>query len=172
MKKIDLLPGDVFGEYSGNLLAKSIDGIQWLWSTDRQATYNHTGIITGPDGGTFEALWTIKEANLWDKDRLGHQIIVARYNGCSGPKKKGELENIKKYHLGQWYPWWRLFMHVLPPLAKINVFKRPVCSELTARYLYFIGARHGHWAGTRPDTLVDEWNMSKDFEIVFEGPLL
>lgn len=170
-KEIILMPGDTFGTYSHKLIAHSINVIQWIWSNDSKAVYNHTGIIQNAEGKTLEAsLWTISEPNLFEESK-GEQVIIARYNGCSLEKKKQELENLKAYHLKQWYPWWRLFMHIIPPLAKVNIFKRPVCSELTARYLYFIGARHEHWSGTRPDTLVDEWVKWKEFDILFEGNL-
>lgn len=167
---VELQPGDLFGVYSDTLLAYGINIVQWLWSTDCDAKYNHTGIIQDATGKTFEALWTIREGNLF-KDYEGCQVIIARYTGCDLEKKIEELKNLKGYHLGQWYPWWRIFMHIVPPLAKINVFKRPVCSEATARYEYFLKARHEHWAGTKPDTLVDEWNRWRDFTIMFEGAL-
>jgi hypothetical protein len=169
-EEVTLMVGDVFGTYSGSFLAKGITAIQWFWSKDMDADYNHTGIIQGPEGRTFEALWTIREGELFEEYQ-GCQVIIARYTGCDEGKKQLELDNLKRKHSGQWYPWWRLFMHVVPPLARISVFKRPVCSELVARYLFFLGARHEHWAGTNPDTLVDEWNQWKHFDVIFEGKI-
>jgi len=169
MEQIKVMPGDVFATANPMALGKAINFMQRLWSHDFDSKYSHTGIIQAEDGTTFEALWTIREGNLF-ADYLGKQAIIARCE-ASPEKKVKELENLKAYHLGQWYPFWRLFMHVLPPLAKISIFKRPVCSELTARYLHFLGVRHGQWAGTNPDTLVDEWRNWRSFEIIYEGKI-
>jgi len=163
--------GDEFGEFSHHTLAHGINFFQALYAKDHNAKYNHTGIIINANGDTTEALWTIGPDSLWNPNRIGHRIIIVRYTGCSLEVKQKELANLIAYHKGQWYPWWRMFMHIVPPLAKISLFKRPVCSEYTARYEHFIGAGDSHWAGKRPDTLVDSWNQRSgdDYQIIYEG---
>ena len=148
-------------------LGKVINAAQWLWSKDGESTYSHAGIIIDPEGITFEALWTICKGHL--DAYLGDRVIIARCEAVSGPKKEGVLKALIVKHQGQWYPFWRLPMHLIPFLAKISVTKRPVCSELVAKYLYKLGVRHPQWAGTNPDTLADEWRRWRDFNIIYEG---
>ena len=164
---VKLLPGDLFGTSNPMALGKAINAAQWLWSKDGQSTYSHSGIVLDESGRTFEALWTIKTAHL--DEYTGSKIIIARCNAVSEQKREAVLKALIAEHSGQWYPFWRLFLHIIPPLAKLSVTKRPVCSELVAKYLFRLGQRHGQWAGTNPDTLVDEWTRWRGFEILFEG---
>lgn len=172
-----LQPGDVFGTRNPMALGRMINFIQKLWSKDSASKYSHSGIIIDEDGATFESLWTLNTGNLF-KAYTGKEIIVARpiskYDKAKLLTRKEKYTAVKKIiveHKGQWYPYWRLTLQLIPPLAKIVWFNRPVCSELVAKYLWYIKARHHQWAGTNPDTLADEWRIWKNFEVIFEGKL-
>jgi len=165
----DIKVGDVFATKNPMVLGRVINFIQAIWAKDSKSTYSHAGIITDQNGGTFESLWTIKRSNL--AGYRGEKVIIARWGNGKFQDKVAKLQKLMWEYGGQWYPMWRLPMHLIPPLAKISIIKRPVCSELVAKYLYLLGARHGQWAGTNPDTLVDEWRKWRDFEIIFEGVL-
>jgi len=162
--------GDFFGSTNPMALGRGINAIQWFWSKDAESIYSHSGIITGEDGTTLEALWTVKSGTLFT-DYAGDKVIIARYMDVSPARIRDELRALREQHEGNIYPFWRLGMHLFPPLAKVTWFDRLVCSELVAKYLYMIGARHPQYAGTSPDVLADEWHRWKNFEIVFEGEL-
>ena len=166
---IELQTGDVFGTRNPMALGRAINFMQKLWSHDGESTYSHSGIIISPEGKTFEALWTLDSQNLFEEYK-GCEVIIARPN-VEQEKKEQAIKSLIAQYKGTKYPFWRLFLHTIPPFAKISLFKIPVCSELTALYLYKIGIRHGQWAGTNPDTLADEWRRWKGFDIVFEGKL-
>lgn len=165
-----LQAGDVFGTRNPMALGRAINVIQRLWSHDNEAKYSHSGIILNSKGDTFESLWTIKKQNIWN-EYVGKEIIIARPLGVDPRVIDKVLKGLIAKHEGQWYPVWRLPLHILPPLAKIMWLNRPVCSELTAKYEWGIGIRHGQWAGTNPDTLADEWRRWKNIKIVWEGEL-
>lgn len=161
--------GMVFGTANPMALGRGINVIQNFWSRDGESTYSHSGIIKNDQGDTFEALWTVKSVNLL-KVYAGKNVIIAKPLVPPTIINAG-LERIIKEHEGQFYPFWRLGMHIIPPLAKIALFDRLVCSEIVAQYEYYIGARHEQYKGTSPDTLADEWVNWKNFEIVFQGIL-
>jgi len=165
-----LQPGDVFGTRNPMALGRAINFLQKIWSRDSESKYSHSGIILDEEGTTFEALWTIKKQNLFEAYG-GKEVIIARYTKGTDTIIKTELDFCLSCHEGQWYPIWRLPLHIFPPLAKIMLFHHPVCSELVAEFLCEIGARHCQWASTNPDTLADEWRRWKNFEIIWEGEL-
>ena len=169
---IQVKAGDVFGTKNPMWLGKAINSIQKFWSKDGESKYSHSGIIIDNKGTTFEALWTVTSKNLFEEHK-GDGVIIARPIGSSNGGvfdiKRGLMEIFK--HKGKIYPFWRLAMHMFPPLSKIAPLDRLVCSELTAKYLYLCGARHHQYQGTNPDTLADEWRRWKNFEIIFEGTI-
>ena len=170
---IQVKRGDVFGTKNPMWLGKAINGLQWFWSKDGESKYSHSGIIIDDQGTTFEALWTVSSKNLFDEHK-GDNLIIARPNSPINGRPfdiEKALKRVIKEHNGQWYPGWRLLLHTIPPLAKIALFDRLVCSELVAQYLYLAGTREGQYKGTNPDTLADEWRRWKNFDIVFEGKL-
>ncbi len=165
--------GMVFASSNPQGIGKPIRWAERFWAKDKQAEYGHTGIITGSNGETFEALGTIKESDLF-KGYAGKKVMIVR------PLTKESVDGVQEAiwalkikHLGQVYPGWRLLLFLVPPLARRISYrgKWVVCSELTAKFLWMIGVRHGGYAGTNPDDLVDEWRMGRDYEIVFEGLL-
>lgn len=166
---IQLQKGDLFATVNPMALGRGINAIQWFWSGDGQSCYSHAGIIINEQGDTFEALWTVKSVNLF-KAYAGKNVIIARPK-ISASIIDIELDFLMKEHKGKIYPFWRLGMHLIPPLAKIALFNMLVCSELVAKFEYKIGARHGQYKGTAPDTLADEWINWKIFDVIFQGKI-
>lgn len=173
---MDLQPGDVFCVHGNmGLVSAGIRMVEKIWSKDNEATYGHSGIITDHAGNTLEALWTVKESNI--SQYKGQKVIIARPThtlsgkGITEGQKRLAIAAIKAKHLGQYYPIYRLGMHLVRPLAKIRTFGRLVCSEVTAKNLHLLQVRHSQYEGTNPDMLADEWKHWRNFEIVHEGVL-
>jgi len=177
MDKIELRTGDLFGTRNPMALGRGINTVQKVWSKDNKSVYSHSGLIENSKGVTYEALWTIKQSHL--TNYLGKRVIIARalkdMLGCEITQETCQqaLIEIKQRHHKQWYPWWRIPLHIIPPLAKyVSWFgKKVVCSELVAEFEYLIGVRHSQYTGTNPDMLADEWRKWKDFAIIGEGEL-
>lgn len=112
----------------------------------------------------------------WLATYAGQRIIIARplvpdsvEYGTGLLCKYRALAEVSN-HLGQWYPAWRLLLHLAPPLAKyLSNGRNLVCSELVAKYLTLIGTRSGPYTGINPDTLADMWIAWRNFEVVYEG---
>lgn len=175
---MDIQRGDVFGidDPQSRILGPGIRIIEKVHSKDNKAIYHHSGIITDSEGGTIEALWTIRKQFI-PVDYTGKRIIIARPthtlagDELTAVRKNYILSQLEIKYKGMWYPGWRLPLHIFPVLAKyIHFLGMPVCSEFTAMYLGLLGARYEgqHW-GVNPDTLADEWNRWKNFKIIFEG---
>ena len=168
--KPNIIQGDVFCSTNPMSLGKAINTIQWIWSKDGESTYSHAGIFRDNNANTLESLWTVKSQNFFEAYK-DDKVIIARYIGYCDAPIPTVIARIEKEHLGNIYPFWRIFLHIIPPLSKIGVFNRLVCSELCAKYLYYLGARHSQYNSTNPDTLADEWRRWKDMEVVYEGIL-
>ena len=81
-------------------------------------------------------------------------------------------------HIGQWYPVYRLALHLVNVAHFLHWSNYLVCSEYVAKVLYKAGARHSHFFGTTPDVLADEieCKLNKErtgpkYSIVFKGKL-
>lgn len=165
-----LHPGDVFCVRSPGALGVIIRGIQWFNSRDGEAPYNHAGIITTAAGDIIEAHWRIRKASIWQYE--GQRILIGRYLGLTRRRHRSAMAIIQEKYLGKPYPAWRLFLHLVPPLAKfLSTRRHAVCSELPAEYLYLVGARHRQWPGTTPDILADELRRWQVHKVLFEGVL-
>lgn len=171
MNSLCIKKGDVFGSTNPMALGKGINAVQRFWSKDAESKYSHSGLICDNNCNTIESLWTVKSLDFYQAYN-GDNVIIARYIGKPWHSIDDSIELIRTLHFGNIYPFWRIFMHIIPPLAKVGVFNRLVCSELCAKYLYYLGARHSQYKGTNPDTLADEWRKWKDFEVIFEGKLI
>jgi hypothetical protein len=176
--RYDLKQGDVFCSDSTSFVGKAINWFQKLDAKDDESIYSHSGIITSMDGDTFEALSRIERNNIYN--RKGQKVIIARplcYDLIGGMvtdvQKKKAISELTKQYNGMIYPFWRLGLHMIPFMAKkISANGRfLVCSELVAKYLYLIGARHSMFTGTSPDDLADEWGRWRNFEVIYEGIL-
>jgi hypothetical protein len=169
-QKVIVKAGDVFAGRNPMALGRAINAIQWFWSSDGESKYSHAGIIIDDFGTTLEALWTVKSRNIFEAYK-NEQVIIARPL-CDNFLKEKAIERIKYEHFGQWYPFWRLPMHMFPPIAKIEAFGKLVCSELTAKYLWYTTCWGKQYKGVNPDTLADRWRDGDNFEVIFEGILL
>ena len=168
MIDVELKPGDVFATSNPQALGWMINFVQEACSADSSAEYSHAGIITSPEGETFEALWKIGPGNL--KAYEGKQIIIARWNKMDESAYKNGMIDILPQS-GGWYPFGRLLLHLFR-ISKIHIKNREVCSELTTHFLVKAGAcmtSGQNWHGVTPDYLVDEWRISRHFNIIFEG---
>ncbi len=179
---IKLQPGDLFLTRNPQALGRGINAVQTWWSKDGKSTYSHAGIIIDDKGTTFEALWTLKRQNLFDA-YAGEKICIARWEYMTEKIAKAALSKLMAQHEGQMYPAWRLFLHIIPPVAKYTSWggKFAVCSELVAKFLYFAHLetgmtdsygykwpRHKHYCGANPDMLSDEVHRWRGYGIVFE----
>jgi len=170
-----LCPGDEFATRNPMALGVAINFVQKAKAVDNESTYSHTGIITGADGATLEALWTIKSQNLWEAYK-GDRVLVVRNINMNPELYAAGFEKIRP-HVDQWYPAHRLLLHFLG-LAKWVHWDRIVCSELTAKFetgcAEYLGEDKAagflrNYYGINPDNLVDRWKISRYYQTVFEG---
>lgn len=165
-----LRPGDVFASANPQALGRVINIVQRMYSDDGHSEYGHAGIILDSSGNTFEALWTIKRSHI--EAYTGKKFLVARWKGMNQYLFAKGFSKVVIQE-GQWYPVARLFLHLLH-LPKVHIRNREVCSELACHFLIAAGAvmRSGaNWFGVTPDELVDEWRISRHFDIIYEGIL-
>jgi len=172
MGKIDLMPGDVFATNLGGTLGWLIKKAEALKSNDCEALYSHTGIILDSKGTTFEALWTVKNQNLFEA-YAGADVLIARW-ACMNEISFQKGYDAVKIQSGHIYPVARLFLHLFN-IGKIHLPNHHmVCSEMTSCFLIYAGARTMSGQnpyGVTPDNHVDEWRINRDFNIIFEGKL-
>ena len=164
--------GDFFAVQGTGFVSIGINFFQQIWAKDNQSIHSHAGLILDADGTTLESLssGTLDSQNLFEayKDK---QILITRYDKLTPELYEESIRSLKEEFEGEGYPFYRLFLHIFPPLSKLHFLGRAVCSEVVAYYLWKIGARHEHWASTNPGTLADEWARWKDYTLVFEGTL-
>lgn len=166
MDPIRLKPGDVFVTKGDTFISKSICGVTRFWSTDNEAKYNHSGFIMDPDGTTFEALWKIGRARL--QDRAGAPVLIARHRDMTPEKYQYGWNSVKDLE-GAVYPVLRIPLHFFH-LAKYVHWKFTVCSENVAKFLNGAGLWRYYW-GVTPDDLADVWEISKYYDVIFQGDL-
>lgn len=162
--KINLSSGMEFAVNSGSNLARAINCAQKIKAVDGESSHNHAGIIVGNKGRTFEALWKIGFSEL--DEYKGCNMIIVCHRLMSQRTFDDAFSRIVTFN-GKIYPALRLPLHLFG-LAKFIHWKYPVCSELVAKFDYECGFRRNWW-GINPDNLVDEWRISKHYEIIFEG---
>lgn len=162
-----LLAGDLFATRNPMALGVAINTVQGFWSSDGRSEYSHAGIICDATGRTFESNHHIEYGHLLKYD--GKKILIAR-NLRMTPAKAIKGWKTVKHLNGMIYPYWRLILHLIPPLARrLHLIEIPVCSELAAWFLHGCGLRHKNYMGTNVDTLVDEWKNYDDYDVIFEG---
>lgn len=168
---MEIRRGDIFCTRNPMMLGRAINAMQKFWSTDGQSTYSHAGIFTTNFGDTFESLWTIKHSHI--ANYIGQQVLIGRLSEKYNTKKNPAIIDTIRKHKGQLYPFWRLPMHMFPPLAKyLHFTDHPVCSELTMKYVRLCGVSHvGQWAGKNPDHVADFIHNDKECDVIFEGLL-
>ena len=165
-----LKPGDFFAVEGSGFISWAINFFQRIWSRDNESKYTHVGLILDADGTTMEAILsgTLDSQNFFDAYK-GCEVLIAQYDKLTPEAHEAALEALREEFGGEDYPFYRLLLHILPPLAKIHILGRGVCSEVVNYYRWKIGSRHRHWAGSNPDTCADEWIRWKDHTVVFEG---
>ena len=165
-----LRPGDFFAVQGKGFISWAINFFQRFWSKDNESIYSHAGIILDANGTTMEALekGTLESQNLFEAYK-GREVLIARYDHLTPALHRAGLEALKEEFEGEGYPFYRLLLHIFPPLAKLHFLGRGVCSEVVAYYLWQVGARGQQWAGVNPDTLADEWVRWRDFTVVYQG---
>jgi len=159
--------GDVFcSAFPGARLGWLIKVVETIRAKDWHAAYSHAGIIIHKDGETVESLWKVKSQNIYEAYK-GCTVLIARYNALTQGKYYIGLRMLNK-NIGKRYPIFRLPLHLLG-LGRFIHWKKMVCSELVAKFLHCVGARHRHYFGVNPDDLADEFKNWKIYEVVFEG---
>ena len=164
-----LMPGDIFCSRNPMWLGRAINGIQRFWDVDNRSKYGHAGIIIDPHGKTFEALWTVKCQNVWQAYNVPEKsgLLIGRSADMTLSLFRAGWASVKK-HEGNWYPFHRLLLHMLPPLSKyVSTGRYLVCSELTAKFL--VGAKHlDFYKGVNPDYLAGIIRRWENWDIVYE----
>lgn len=162
-----LKPGDCFCTRNPMMLGRAINAVQKFWSKDNESTYSHSGFMIN-SGESFEALWTNKRQAFY-KAYKGRKVLIARHKGMNPGRLMEGWIGVQK-HEGKFYAGHRLFLFILPCMAKISAFGLGVCSELTMKFLYKAGLS-GTWAGWNPDDVADMLRRGKAWDVIFEGKL-
>ena len=169
---IILNPGDIFCTRNPMMLGRVICCMEKFWSSDNEAKYSHAGIIVGRPAITFEALWTNKKQNLF-KAYDGTEVLIGRHEDMTVEKFNLGWQKIKN-HEGKIYAGWRLFFHIIPPLAKyLSSNNFGVCSEITGEFIEGSGIYpEGYfWKGKTPDNIADMIHKWKKWTPLYEDKL-
>ncbi len=172
---IDLRAGDLFCVRSAGLLSYAIMAVERFNSKDDKAEFGHSGIIVDAQGSTFEALTTLRYGSI-DRYRGQHLLIARPVLKISRSPvqlfdRHAAINRVIREHQGQIYPFWRIALHLVPPVAKyLSVDGRwLVCSEITAKAEVYMGVLSGPYAGRNPDDLADRWRVSWTHQVLFDG---
>jgi len=142
---------------------------QCINDVDGMAIYTHTFIITDESGRTFETLWTYRSQRI-GRAYAGQQVLIGRHKNMAIEKFYIAHEALHKKYAGRRYPAWKIPLFLLAPRLIKYLPGKPVCSELTFRYLYRCGLVD-HWRGVTPSYVADAIRRWRDFEIIYEGRL-
>lgn len=156
MNEIKVNPGDIVCTRNENLFGVGIRCVEKIWSKDDSAPFNHVLIITDEDGGTLEALGTIKRQNLF-VDYKGCLVSVFRNDWMNEKRFNDGMAKIA-HHDGDIYPAWRLVFALIPFIAKrVGTGENLVCSELAAKFLCGcgFGSDFMPYLGKTPDDIYD-----------------
>ena len=169
MKIVQLKKGDIFvTRFQSGLLGKGISWFERFWASDDEAKFSHAGFLIDPKGETFEALTKIKRWHLAHYNNAS--VRVGRHVKMDDNLFECGWLNVKSEE-GDTYPYWRLLLHMFPPLARrVATGEFMVCSELTAKFL-MESVGFPQWKGVNPDYLADailRWDI---FDVVADGVL-
>ena len=166
----ELKPGDIFCTVNPMALGTIIRFVQRFNSVDNSAIQSHAGIILDSKGTTYEAVWAVREQNLF-LEYIGKHVLVGRHRGMDQYRFELGLKRLKADHNGGRYPLFRLpLLGLLPRLSKYIYWGRPVCSELAFKFLYYCNLL-GYWKGVTPDYVADAIKNWDDFDVIFDGVL-
>ncbi len=174
---IQIQIGDIFcANHGSEIAAECILAAEKFWSADRRAKYSHAGIITSTEGDTFEALSEgVKRCSLQKYE--GKQIKIIRPeqslagNALHFKRKRDEYQRLIQQYDGKRYPWWRIPLHIIPPLARFIRLdgQDAVCSEIVGLYLFNLGCIIEQPFGLTPDNISDIGTTHRTMEVVYEG---
>jgi hypothetical protein len=148
------------------LLSLGIRQVQCFNDIDGKAFYTHTFFMVD-HCTTFEALWTYKNQNLYER-YAGQQILIGR------PKELKKSDFYLAYYYlyrkynGQRYPALKLPLFLLCPRLLKYLPGKPVCSEKVLKMLYLTKITD-HWRGGTPSYVADMIRNWRSFDIIYEG---
>jgi hypothetical protein len=166
---MELKPGDIFLTRNSGLVAKGINIVQKWWAYDDYSKFTHAGLIKDNKGTTFESTLPGARSFNFEECHKGKHYMIIRHDYMTPKVFEKAFERVK-YHSGFAYPIHRLFLHIIPPLAKTFSKNRAVCSELVGQFLYHAEMLH-YWRGVNPDKLEEIFVYWRNYQIVYEGIL-
>ena len=162
---MNLLPGDIFLTNQGGFMSKAIVRVNRFWTLDGEAKYSHAGIIIGHDGETFESRWHMGRYDMSDFD--GIPTLIARHQLMNPNRFERGMNQILRYE-GRTYPWWRIPLFLIPPLAQhLSTGRYLVCSGTVSKFLWGAGLLESY-KGWTPDNLDDMTHHWKLWDIIHE----
>lgn len=164
--------GDIFLSENPMFLGKGINFVSSMYSVDRDSVYSHSGLFV--DSHTIlESSYTVSFSEFVVKYE-NKKVLVGRHREMNDENFSKGFEKIKE-HIGQIYPFHRLFLHFFN-LAQFIHWDRMVCSELASKFLFGAGLRSYKYYGVTPDHLCDEINYSLNkertgpqYDVIFRG---
>jgi len=135
--------------------------------SDRVLFLNKKG-FPPQEATSFEALSTIRPQKFYNAYK-GSEIIIGRHKDMNEGRFKWGWDEVRKQQ-GKIYPFLRLPLFLLPPLAALCNFGRDVCSELAPHFIYGAGLIN-YYKGLTPDFVADMIVEHRGWEIIFEGKL-
>ena len=147
-------PGDIFCTCAPNFASRMIVKATAWWSIDCRAEYSHAGVITSADGETFESrLGGVGKYNI--SDFAGMPLLVGRHKDMTPERYERAMTPIIEKYDGRAYPWWRIPLHLIPPIARrVGKGDYFVCSEVVTKLLRDSGL-YPFARGWNPDNLAD-----------------
>lgn len=159
---IQIQKGDVilFTAYHwwGHLIAF----FQSLYNKDHAAHHDHAALGIG-DNQIFHTTFTFTQKTT---RKFSSQAVILRPLGMTENKFTAGWKLVADQE-GRFYPYWRLFLHMIR-LAKYIYWRSMGCSELVAAFLHGAGYwPDTHW-GVDPDDLWDYARAHPDlFDIIY-----
>lgn len=121
-------------------LGKLIVSVTNKRSSDGNAEFRHSLMITSTEGDTFEALWRYSRQNIY-QDYLGYRVIIGRHRDMTPERFEYAHKIVSRKYEGKRYPVLRLLAHATTVTAKWTPMFKPVCSELTRITTLLAGCR-------------------------------
>jgi hypothetical protein len=178
---IEIHMGDVFCTENPFFMGRAICAMERFWDLDKKAEFSHS-FFTISDKTGREVLWTKRDRDFREHYR-GSKILIGRHKDMTPLKASKGIMALEKFmpeYYSKWhflkrhYPWWRIVLHIIPPLAKyISTGNYMVCSEYTKRFIDETGVNGGYgynfWKGANPGTIENMIYNWKRWEVVFYG---
>jgi len=164
---MNLRPGDIFAVRNTGKSSTLICKVNRFWSADNEARYSHTGVILSADGDTFEAR---RRAGVYHlRDFEGMDIIIGRPKELTSHVFGLHMPKIVDEFDGDLYPWWRIGLHLMWPLAKyVGNGDHLVCSELTGLVMTRCNI-FSNYTGLTPDHIADRIEHWRTIELIYKG---